>query len=340
MLEARFYDGQSAKAHSVTAELKGGGQQVQILVYSEGQLLFTRDLAQAKLDDHFKGAGRKIHFGEDAVLEVLNSQALTDELKAIGYQETIARKVQTSWRWAIAALVAAIGLAALAYVYGIPWAAKVTVAVMPTKIDKYIGEQAWVSVEKELFTETKLPNERQEQLRANFAQVAKSVPNAPDYQVLFRASKVGPNAIALPDGKIVFTDELVKLAEDDRALQGVFAHELGHVKNRHSMRNILQVTAVTAMVSLWFGDLTNLIVAVPTALASLKYTRDIETEADDFAVTTMSAANISTDPMAKLFAKLPKDIKGLPSSHPVTEERIKKFSKPDSSSPPAPAAKP
>jgi Zn-dependent protease with chaperone function len=327
MIAARLFDGQTAKPKPVELELVQRAGIPFLVVYSQGEVLFEKPLSSVKIDDHFAGAGRRLELANDAVIDVADKTALAAALKQVGYQETVARKMQSSWNWAIAGIVLVLGLGVVTYLYGIPLVAKAAIAFVPEKVDKYIGEQAWDSVEKQLFKPTKLSAQRQEQLQAAFAQVSKAVPNAPTHQILFRASQMGPNAIALPDGRIVFTDEIIALAKDDRALQGIFAHELGHVKHRHSMRNILQVTAVSAMIALWFGDVSNIILAVPTALASLKYSRDIETEADDFAVTAMGQANISTKPLAELFDKLPKDIKGLPSSHPVTDERIKKFSK-------------
>jgi Zn-dependent protease with chaperone function len=328
MINGRFFDGQTAKPRIVELELTERAGQPYLIVYEQGSVLFDKALSQVKVDEHFAGAGRRIELANDAVIDVADHKGLSEALKQVGYKEGLARNMQTSWRWAIGGVFLAIGVGILTYLYGIPLIAKTTVAFIPEKVDRYIGEQAWASVEKDLFMPSKLPQERQDHLRSEFAKIAQAIPNAPSYKVEFRASKMGPNAIALPDGKIVFTDEIIKLAEDDRALQGVFAHELGHVKSRHSMRNILQVTAVSAMIAVWFGDASNLILAVPTALASLKYSRDIEVEADDFALAAMAAARVSTEPMAQLFAKFPKDSIGLPSSHPVTEDRIKKFSKP------------
>ncbi len=328
MIQGRFFDGQTPRPKPVELELTRRRQAIFLLVRHEGQVLFDVALSTVKIDDHFAGAGRRIELANDQVIHVDNSGELTAALKQVGYNEGVARSIQSSWRWAIGAVVVTACLAVVTYLYGIPVASKWIVAAIPTKVDTFIGEQAWDSVEKELFKPTTLSEERQAELRKAFEQVANSIPDAPKHQVLFRASKFGPNAIALPDGKIVFTDEIARLTTDDRALQGVYAHELGHVKYRHSMRNIVQVTAVTAVLSVWFGDLSNLVVAVPTAMASLKYSRDIEIEADDFALATMRSAGISTEPLAQMFSRLPKDIQGLPSSHPVTADRIKKFSEP------------
>ncbi len=47
---------------------------------------------------------------------------------------------------------------------------------------------------------------------------------------------VGANAFALPSGIVVMTDELVELAKTDDELVAVLAHEIGHVRGRHALR--------------------------------------------------------------------------------------------------------
>ena len=54
--------------------------------------------------------------------------------------------------------------------------------------------------------------------------------------LLFRdGGKFGANAFALPSGKIIVTDQLASLLNDEQIV-GVLAHELGHVVYRHGMR--------------------------------------------------------------------------------------------------------
>ena len=81
----------------------------------------------------------------------------------------------------------------------------------------------------------------------------------PRHRLVFRKSRIGPNAFALPGGTMVMTDQLVELVDhDDAVLTGVLAHELGHLQARHGMRMLVQATAIGAVSSLVFGDFSAL----------------------------------------------------------------------------------
>ncbi len=99
---------------------------------------------------------------------------------------------------------------------------------------------------------------------------------------------MGANAFALPGGTIIFTDEIVELAEDDGELVAVFAHERGHVVNNHSMRNLMQSAGVTFVLGWMLGDLTMItdvvLVGAPVLLQQMSYSRSFEREADEYAL--------------------------------------------------------
>ena len=77
------------------------------------------------------------------------------------------------------------------------------------------------------------------------------------YTLNFRGGGfIGPNAFALPDGTLVITDELVKLAGGDtEMLVGVLAHEIGHVELEHSLRQLYRAAGMAGLVMLIAGDI-------------------------------------------------------------------------------------
>ena len=82
------------------------------------------------------------------------------------------------------------------------------------------------------------------------------------------------------------TDELVELAEEENEIVAVLAHEVGHVRGRHSLRLLLQDSVAALLLVGILGDVStaSLIVAsVPSVLVEAKHSREIEAEADDFA---------------------------------------------------------
>ena len=110
-------------------------------------------------------------------------------------------------------------------------------------------------------------------------------------QVMFRkGGALGPNAFALPDGTIVFTDEMVRLAEHDDELSAVLAHEIGHVVRRHGMRTIIQDSLLGFLILAITGDITGsseLFIGLPVLLTEMAYSREFEREADQYALAYM-----------------------------------------------------
>ncbi|MFY0104218.1 M48 family metallopeptidase, partial [Acinetobacter baumannii] len=87
-------------------------------------------------------------------------------------------------------------------------------------------------------------------------------------------------------------------------LMGVLAHELGHVHRRHLMRRLIQSSAIAATATLLFGDVSAVLANIPTVLLDLKYSRDIEREADDYAIAMFKANGLPRQKLALVFEKL------------------------------------
>jgi predicted Zn-dependent protease len=130
---------------------------------------------------------------------------------------------------------------------------------------------------------------------------------------------------------IVITDEMVQAAESVEEIGAVLAHEIGHVERRHSMRHVIQGSAIGLIMATLTADAASLSIAVagaPAALAQAKYSRDFETEADDYAFTLLKARGRSPAAFADLMDRLSRgndeseQSLGFLSSHPVTRERV------------------
>jgi Zn-dependent protease with chaperone function len=113
----------------------------------------------------------------------------------------------------------------------------------------------------------------------------------PAHELKFRGGgKIGANAFALPGGFVVLTDELVALAETDLEIIAVLMHELGHVEMRHTLRQTLQGALPGLLLAAMTGDVDSLASGLPAALMQLRYSRQMETEADAYALASLRHA--------------------------------------------------
>ncbi len=147
-----------------------------------------------------------------------------------------------------------------------------------------------------------------------------------------------PNAWAMPGGKIAFNRGLLYELNSEAELAAVLGHEIVHAAARHgakSMENgmLLQGAVLAAGVATQDKNYGNLVVGgaqLSSQLASMKFGRDDESEADHYGMIYMQRAGY--DPRAAVtlqetFVRLSKDqhsdfIKGLFASHPPSEERV------------------
>ena len=139
------------------------------------------------------------------------------------------------------------------------------------------------------------------------------------------------NAMALPGGLIILYVPLIRLTETPEELAAVMAHELGHVIHRDPLRKLIRQMGISATLALLRGDSATLLENTIRKLLDLKYTRDQESAADDFALETLVAAGIDPIHFAAIMEKLDPGKDGgkntlfeYLSTHPHRGERVEK----------------
>ncbi len=227
------------------------------------------------------------------------------------------------------ALIAVIALVGTLVKFGVPLAADPVARRIPLEAEKRIGVNVLAELDRQWMAPSRLSPVRMRQLRGKFATLLAADGGAAGVVLEFRDSpRAGPNAFALPGGIIVVTDQLVQLARHDNETAGVLAHELGHVRQRHLMRGLLEGSAVALIFAAITGDIAStstLVASAPLALMHSKFSRDNESEADRFAIELMQRAKIDTGYFALMLGRLRDRSDGrLPpflASHPSTVER-------------------
>lgn len=138
------------------------------------------------------------------------------------------------------------------------------------------------------------------------------------------------NAVALPGGQVVLFDGLIQSAKSPDEVAGVLGHELGHVAHRDGMESLIRQYGL----NLLLGGFDRNIGGYGNALLNARYSRKAEAGADDYAIGQLTAANISPQPTAALFARLAKEdevpgnagrLLNYLSSHPMSSSREQHF---------------
>ncbi|WP_059410728.1 M48 family metallopeptidase [Cupriavidus basilensis] len=282
---ATYYDGRSSRAHAASLSVEG---REAVLRDGGGAVLRRAPLSALRVSERVRRAPRLVTFADGAFCEIADHAGLAALLAASGHREGWVARAQNSWRLVLLSVLGLAAVLAVGYVVVLPWGAGVVARRVPPALEARLGEATLASIDDGLLAPSRLPAAQQERVRADFAALRRPPDPGHDYRIVFRrGGQLGANALALPGGTIVVTDELVKLAGAGPGLSGVLAHEAGHVAQRHGLQQVLQASAVGALAAYFFGDYSSVLAGVPATLLTLRYSREHERAADAYAVEVM-----------------------------------------------------
>ncbi len=321
----------------------GASRSEPAILLAQGKTLFVRlenqpgdpvsinDLARVDISARVGRVPRRITFTDASLFETEDNDAVDLWLKRHGRTGLVHELERFHPRLAVF-VVAVVLLAGLIYRFAVPALVEIAVVVTPPAVTQWMASGPLLSLDKAVFSESKLQPAKQNEIRTAFADIARVSSRGPDaYNLNFRAGgPIGPNAFALPDGTLVITDELVEMAEGDLdMIIGVLAHEIGHVEREHSLRQLYRAAGTAGLIMLIAGDVGSAgedILTNGAALMSLSYSRDAESEADRISVELMSKAGRDPRAIGRFFEKIEqkfgmKEDSSFLSTHPGTAER-------------------
>jgi Zn-dependent protease with chaperone function len=329
-IAATWFDGRTATEHPVTVEIAG---RTLILRSLDGAALRTVACESLRLSDPTLRAPRFVYLGDGSTLEVPDAGGFNQALAEIGPRPSPATRLQGSAVAATGALALLLGVLVFAYAFGVPALARWAAFALPASVEQRIGEQFEQTLNLQMLKASELSEQRQQQLEAMLREAAARGAPGITYALKPRGLQEGEgiNAFSLPGGTIILLDGLVEAAGDDTQLLAVLGHELGHVANKHGLRNVLQALGIGALASAVWGDFAGVAANVPVVFGALHYSRRFELEADRFAADFLRANGYTVQPLIDFF-ELIADRKGeaegladIFSTHPPTRERIERL---------------
>ena len=290
-----YFDGSDSTAHPAILAVAGA----QLRIAGPWGEHFVA-LAEIVVSDRLGSAPRLITLPAGAACELPGGANTNTFLSAIAPQESIWFRAQFDWRWIAGSIASLAIVAVLGYRYGVPIAANVIAERAPPIVAKKISDVALAELDRTILNPSKLSEARRRTLTEQFSEMLIPGGQMIAHRVEFRdgGRVIGANAFALPSGTIVMTDQLVHLLNNDEQVLGVLAHELGHVKHKHGLKNLIQASVIGAAVAYWIGDFSAVIAGGTTALLQTNYSRAYETEADDFGAAMMRANGQSGESLA------------------------------------------
>jgi hypothetical protein len=338
--KGKWYDGKTAGQVDVVCRIYDSGS-VYVEKADDHSRIATLPRFDLDISARLADTPRYLKFPGGAKLETLDNDTVDRLIKKFGRPSWLdmVYRLESRFKYVLVGLLLVLVFLWGSVQYGIPWTARIIANMLPPSILNLASQQTLIMLDRAVLSPTELDSDTRERLRAHF-QPLKSSHTDYDLNIIFRkGGGLGANAFALPDGTIIFTDEMVGLAQHDQELSAVLAHEIGHVVRRHGMRSIVQDSLLGFAILAITGDITGsseLFIGLPVLLTELAYSRDFEREADQYALICMQDHAIDLNHFANLMRRVAeasgadaedgeKKWTNYLSTHPMTEERLLAF---------------
>ncbi len=324
-----YLDGKSSKTHVAILHVLADEAWVED---GTGQRLETAMFANLSLSPPLSNRDRFLKFAGGARCQLADTEviALLDQKLNSSPGLNLVHFLESSWRMVLVSSVALVLFTWGFMIFGIPALAKHLAMAAPVSIMDPLSDKTVAMLDERFFTDSELSEGRQQEVVALFSSVCRDFGQELRCEVLFRkgGAHIGANAFALPSGQIIVTDEFVEMATSLAEIEGVLAHEMGHVQERHSIRHALQHTGVFLLISGLVGDvgsISSLATTLPMVLVESGYSRKFEEEADRLACLYLLQQGKTTVPYQDILIRMTEKHPSASSwfsSHPETEKRV------------------
>ena len=334
----RYHDGASAARREVAVECAPDGLRI-VEPGGEREIAFWPYPALRPVDE-WPQAGRplRIRAGRDPARLVLADPPFIAELtrRAPRLAARERRRGALWLRWA-GLMVASIAVLLVAIWFALPRFADGAARLVPQEWETAFGRHLVEPVVRHLalfdgneapaFCTARAGREALETL------VRRLAPGDSPYDFRVRVVNLEMNnAFALPGGRILLTEGLLRFAESPDEVAGVLAHEMGHVIHRHTTAAMIEGLGLAVLFGVLLGDFgAGAAGWAGEYLVGATFRREAEAEADGSALDLLARAGFRSQGLADFFERLERESGGTPaylhllSTHPSNESRRRRF---------------
>lgn len=331
--QGKYYNGKSSAGYAATVTVSNTSVYIS---FSDGLTTETIEWAPEKIHANDFAENDKVilKYGHYPFqyLEVNDARFVIEIKQAFPeakfHKTTLNFIFSTGFMGLLILAVAFIGLLVVSYFVILPAAAEQIAVRVPLEWEKQLGDAAYGQMVSE---ETKEP-ENTKRMNEFFRLLNYKT----GYQVEITVVKDNVvNAFALPGGKIIVYEGILRKMDNYIELTALLSHEFSHVELKHSTKNIFRSLSSYLLLSVVFGDasgITAVVIQNADQLKQLGYSRALEEEADRNGLKLMKERKLDPQGMIGLFEALKKEEGGgeMPqflSTHPLTTERINSVKK-------------
>ena len=355
MIQGVWFSQGRAQKYDATLQVRAQSYVISV----EGGELLQGDLNQLTVSDRIGNVERKLTLSDGSVFASRENDAIDDLLQANRNGPGLIHFLESRVAWILLALVITIGSAIAGFRWGVPLASEFIAHALPHKTNALIANETLSFLDEFTFKPSQLSAAKQNRIRDHFRERLVPLDEKNQhlkYTLHFRAwdyaGKSIPNALALPSGDIIVTDQFINLSQNQAQIDSVLLHEMGHVVHRHSLQKLIETTLIGATMVMISGDSNSAVdmgVGLGSIMVTSHYSRNHEYEADAYAFEKMLQAGIDPQAFAKIMqrmqhfmnskqherknnrtARLPASTEKPPlgkiidylSSHPSTEKRV------------------
>lgn len=311
MIAAQYFDGRSASAKPVHLVLAHGS-----LHLSGHALNLHLPLHQLRLSEPFQHAPCVLELAGGGRCEIHAAQDKQALLTLLQFKPSVVQNLQKQWQAALIAVMLMVAMLAMLRAWGVPLLADKIAARVPLQVEQTLGQKSLQALEHNLFKPSQSSPALQAQAQQIFQKILPAQPRMPVRLLIRRADSIGANAFALPDGSIILTDAMLDYLSQGQPqlapLQGeylaaVLAHELGHLQQRHSLKNIIASSLFGAVSWSLLGDFSSVAASAPVLVLQMEFSREMESEADTYAWDLLQVKAIPPQRLLELFAAMEKN---------------------------------